>query len=202
MTYGKLPYSVEQFQVEFGNLAYAQQVQAILRLAADIGLITETTASNFQDSLGHDVMLRVAFTYDPAEERQMRLEVDWNKVFIPNACFEGLARRGESGLKALALLCDHGKLHAAQLDVALEDLTNYGARETAPHIVTTIVIPTLLRALEHKSPIVREGALVNLEVFDPTDEVRTKLQEVAKNDSSKAVREIAQRMLDDDEAGK
>lgn len=61
---------------------------------------------------------------------------------------------------------------------------------------SNIVVPCLLNLLNHKSSLVREGAVYGLEGHLNYPEVRARLKEIALNDLQEGVREAATEALE------
>jgi HEAT repeat protein len=78
-------------------------------------------------------------------------------------------------------------MKVSQLTFAAEELG-----EEAPE---EIAVPALLPLLEHKSPVVREGAIYGLAHHLSNEKVKTKLDELAQKDTSPGVREAASDVL-------
>lgn len=93
----------------------------------------------------------------------------------------------EQDFYTLLDIINSNKLQDHRLTFAVEALGLVGYPHTDRH---DIIKSTLLTLLDHINPIVREGAIYGISPYI-NDEIKTKLQEIARTDSSTALREVA-----------
>ena len=91
--------------------------------------------------------------------------------------------------QALLQMIDDGTLRPGHL--------TYAAEWAGKLVDSTSVRRTLLPLLQHKSPLVREGAIYGL-ARHMNDEIRQLIVNLAKDDSSEGVRDVAQSLLEED----
>lgn len=73
-------------------------------------------------------------------------------------------------------------------------LLTYAAEEAGNQLESELVVPALLQLLSHPQALVREGAILGLGEHE-SDEITTRLLEIASMDSSPGVRERAKGAL-------
>ena len=88
----------------------------------------------------------------------------------------------------LVVIIEQGTLKNSEITHAAESL--------ALSKNSSIVVPCLLNLLNHKSSLVREGAVYGLEGHLNHDGVRERLKEISSTDPQEGVREAATEALD------
>jgi len=99
--------------------------------------------------------------------------------------FVEMARSNPSGLLELLF----------KENISPADLT-FAASAAGDIPDSELVVPMLLKLLEHKSAIVREGAIYGLSNYLPSDTIYDKFRELRSSDHSTGVRETLAQILD------